>query len=180
MLVLLRTTKVYSILYCLVPSGLTIWPIMHSLPLEKCFWFNILVWTNTTMTIILTTFILPPAKAPKLTQNPKSTTLKASNCNADPLCQNVPYFPLFSEPVRLHGQGDFALTDVMLMESTEGFLSLDVSATECQNETTVLECRSMKYLETGKELCRCVPHYLRSYHKSVSFNSWIKPRKYLS
>ena len=72
------------------------------------------------------------------------------------------------------GKGDFALTDVILMDGTKGFLSLDVNVRNCTNETTVSECRSKKYLEIGKELCGCVPHYLRSSHKSVSFHTCIK------
>ena len=74
----------------------------------------------------------------------------------------------------LIGKGDFALTDVKVLDGTKGFLSLDIEVRKCQNETTILECRSKKYLEKGKKLCKCVPHYLRSFHISVSFHIWIK------
>ena len=63
------------------------------------------------------------------------------------------------------------------MDGTPGFLNLDIEVKECQSETTVVECRSKKYLELGKEICKCVPHYLRSFHMSVSFHTFMANTK---
>ena len=73
-----------------------------------------------------------------------------------------------SEPLRQHREGDFALTDVKEMDGTEEFLDMDVKVRKCQNEETVLECRSKKYLDIGKKKCGCIPHHLRSFHTMVT------------
>ena len=74
------------------------------------------------------------------------------------------------EPLRLYGEGDFALTDVKEMDGTPGFLDLDVGVKMCQNSETVLECKAKAYLNAGKEKCKCVPHHLRSFSSQVSFS----------
>ena len=75
---------------------------------------------------------------------------------------------IFIEPLQLSGKGEFALTDVKEMDGTEDFLDMDVKVRKCQNEETVLECRSRKYLDIGKKKCGCIPHHLRSFHKRVT------------
>ena len=54
------------------------------------------------------------------------------------------------------------------MEGTDEFLDLDDKDKNCQNEKSVLECRSKKYLDIGKEKCNCTPHHLRTYNETVS------------
>ena len=72
------------------------------------------------------------------------------------------------EPLRLYGEGDFALTDVKEMNGTQGFLDLDVGVKKCQNHESVLECKAKTYLDVGREKCKCVPHHLRSFSTTVS------------
>ena len=56
------------------------------------------------------------------------------------------------------------------MDGTEEFLDLDVKVKKCQNEETVLECKSktyLKYLDIGKRKCGCIPHHLRNFYTRV-------------
>ena len=71
------------------------------------------------------------------------------------------------EPLQLYGEGDFALTDVKELDGTEEFLDLDVKVRKCQNEETILDCRSRKYLDMGTKKCGCIPHHLMSFDKMV-------------
>ena len=61
--------------------------------------------------------------------------------------------------------------DVKEMSGTEGFLDFPVNISKCQNEESVLECRSKKYLEHGLNECDCIPHQLRTYYKTVRYLS---------
>ena len=54
------------------------------------------------------------------------------------------------------------------MSGTPEFLDLDDKVKKCQNEETILECRSRKYLDIGEKECGCIPHHLRSFHKQVT------------
>ena len=54
------------------------------------------------------------------------------------------------------------------MEGTEEFLNLAIEEKNCQNEESVLECRSKKYLDIGKDRCQCTPHHLRNFSKLVN------------
>ena len=54
------------------------------------------------------------------------------------------------------------------MSGTPEFLDLDDKVKKCQNEETILECRSRKYLDIGEKECGCIPHHLRSFHKKVT------------
>ena len=75
-------------------------------------------------------------------------------------------FLLFEEPLDLPGRGDYALTDVKEMDGTKEFLDW-----KCKNDKTVFECKNavmQKYLEIGKNECKCIPHNLRTSHKTVS------------
>ena len=53
------------------------------------------------------------------------------------------------------------------MDGTEEFLDLALEAKNCQNEESVLECRSKKYLDTGKNRCGCIPYHLRTSLRTV-------------
>ena len=54
------------------------------------------------------------------------------------------------------------------MEGTEEFLNLAVEDKNCQNQESVLECMSKKYLDIGKDKCECTPHHLRTFENTVS------------
>ena len=62
----------------------------------------------------------------------------------------------------------FVLTDLKELDGTEEFLDLDVKVSKCQNEESMLECRSRKYLDMGTKKCGCIPHHLMSFQKMVS------------
>ena len=59
-------------------------------------------------------------------------------------------------------------TEEFLHLADEEFLNLAEETKYCQNKKSVLECRSKKYLDIGKEKCNCTPHHLRTYNETVS------------
>ena len=61
--------------------------------------------------------------------------------------------------------------DVKEINGTEGFLDFPVEVSNCQNEESVLECKSKKYLDNGLNECGCIPHHLRTYYKTVRYLS---------
>ena len=79
----------------------------------------------------------------------------------------------FQDPLRLYGEGDYALANVKEMDGTEGFLSLADEVKKCQNKESVLECEANAYLDSGKKKCGCVPHHLRSFSMTVRGHSSI-------
>ena len=72
------------------------------------------------------------------------------------------------EPSQVDGKGDYALTDVYEMIGTKEFLGFPKEVRKCQNEESILECRSDKSLDTGKNMCKCTPHHLRNLYRTVS------------
>ena len=61
------------------------------------------------------------------------------------------------------------LTNVKDMYGTKDFFDFPVEVRKCQNEESVLECRSKAYLELGKKRCGCIPHRLRPFHRTVRY-----------
>ena len=79
----------------------------------------------------------------------------------------------FQDPLRLYGEGDYALANVKEMDGTEGFLSLADEVKKCQNKESVLECEANAYLASGRTKCDCVPHHLMSFSMTVRDHSSI-------
>ena len=76
-------------------------------------------------------------------------------------------FIFLQEPLRLYGEGDYALANVKQMDGTEGFLSLADEVKKCQNQESILECEANAYLDRGRTKCDCVPYHLMSFSTKV-------------
>ena len=67
----------------------------------------------------------------------------------------------------MYGEGNYALTDVKEIETTEAFLNLDEEIKDCQNLETYELCRANEY-RIGLKSCNCTPYALRNYTTMVS------------
>ena len=65
-------------------------------------------------------------------------------------------------PVRLHGEGSYAITDVKEITVSDEFLGLDETIRKCQNIEPFENCTTRQYLDTVKKECKCVPFALNT------------------
>ena len=81
----------------------------------------------------------------------------------------------YSAPVKLYGEGSYAITDVKEVKATDAFLSLDVNTKHCQTKESLDECTSRIYLNKMKEQCQCVSFTLQNFSSaSLVFDyNWI-------
>ena len=74
-----------------------------------------------------------------------------------------------TEPYRVYGEGDYALTDVKVIEGTDDYVELARPENRdlCQNEITFQDCLVEDLLKRGAATCNCTPIYLGNYTKQV-------------
>ena len=71
---------------------------------------------------------------------------------------SVAYFHLtYTEPLYLHGEGEYNLNVVKEVTVTESYLGLDKSVTECQMVEDFQECGTQHYITTLMRKCNCLP-----------------------
>ena len=77
------------------------------------------------------------------------------------------YFYLFSilEPVSLIGEGEYNLNALKEIEAKDSFLGLDQDVRKCQNDETLFNCTTRKYIEAVVSKCKCLPSNLRLFNK---------------
>ena len=77
----------------------------------------------------------------------------------------------FVDPQRYYGSGTYALTKVMNISGTEGYIDLAQPGKRglCQNVKPFQDCLMEDYMERGLEVCKCVPLYLRNLKKQVRY-----------
>ena len=63
--------------------------------------------------------------------------------------------------MQLSGEGKYNLNVLKEIEVSDDFLGLDQEQKECQNETTLQECKSKLYIDTLLDKCGCLPLGLR-------------------
>ena len=80
------------------------------------------------------------------------------------------YCILIIEPITFYGEGEYAVTDIKEVKVTKGFLSLAEKVKNCQNEETLNECQTKKYISVGLEKCNCTQYELRNFSKMVKLN----------
>ena len=68
---------------------------------------------------------------------------------------------MFSEPLRLKLGSEFNLNNVKVIEVTDEFLTLDKSIISCQNDESLEDCQTRKYVDTLVEHCNCLPFAIR-------------------
>ena len=71
------------------------------------------------------------------------------------------------EPLTFDGNGDYALSNVMEFEVTDGFINLGEEVTKCQNRESFEECSTREYLKRAREDCSCTPLSLSHLNDSV-------------
>ena len=68
---------------------------------------------------------------------------------------------LLSAPIKLFGEGSYAVSDVKEMEVTDEYLELDKNIRNCQTDESFESCSTRQYLDTLKSQCNCLPYALR-------------------
>ena len=66
-------------------------------------------------------------------------------------------------PVKLFGEGNYAITDIQKVSVTTQFLGLDPETRGCHLNTELEGCETKTYLEKLKEECGCVPNNIRRF-----------------
>ena len=66
-------------------------------------------------------------------------------------------------PVKLFGEGNYAITDIQKVNVTTQFLGLDPETRGCHLNTELEGCETKTYLEKLKEECGCVPNNIRRF-----------------
>ena len=64
---------------------------------------------------------------------------------------------LFTEPVKLIGEGKYNLNAVKEIKVTESFLGLDMKDRGCQNEEPLENCTTRHYINDLLQQCNCLP-----------------------
>ena len=78
----------------------------------------------------------------------------------------MPEFGIFSVPIRVYGEGDYALTDVKEVVGTDEYITLAKKKGLC-TEAGYQACLNTDYKRRGLEKCDCTPYFLRNYSKQV-------------
>ena len=77
----------------------------------------------------------------------------------------------FLEPLLLKIGNEYNLNNVKEISVTNDFLTLDKTITNCQNEESLQDCKTRKYIDTMVEQCKCLSFGIRnndevSHHKN--------------
>ena len=75
------------------------------------------------------------------------------------------YVKYFLEPLLLKIGNEYNLNNVKEISVTDDFLTLDKTIIDCQNEETLEDCKTRKYLDALDEQCKCLPFSIRNHDK---------------
>ena len=64
-------------------------------------------------------------------------------------------------PLKLFGEGNYAITDIKEVKVTEEFLGLDTAIRGCHRNSELEHCETKTYIEKAKRHCHCIPSHLR-------------------
>ena len=83
---------------------------------------------------------------------------------------------LFVDPVplKLFGEGNYAITDIQEVNVSEEFLGLDTETRGCTRNSELEGCETRTYLEKSKQECGCILNNIRRFfpeEKVSSFHS---------
>ena len=73
---------------------------------------------------------------------------------------------IFLEPLILKVGNEYNLNNVKEISVTDDFLTLDQSIIKCQNEESLQDCKTRKYVDTKFEQCKCLPFAIRNDDKA--------------
>ena len=71
------------------------------------------------------------------------------------------------EPLTFNGEGNYALSNVLEFEVTDGFINLGEEVTKCQNRESYEECSTREFLKLAWEKCACTPFSLSHLNDTV-------------
>ena len=69
----------------------------------------------------------------------------------------------FLVPLRLLGEGSYALSSVKQISVTEDYLKLSDDTRKCQNIESFEQCVTKHNLATISKACKCIPYWLRNF-----------------
>ena len=75
---------------------------------------------------------------------------------------------MFTEPLQLFGDGNYALSNVKEIKVSESFLNLESKVKKCQTQELLEECTSRQFMEKMIEGCNCTPFGLIRENSAIS------------
>ena len=66
-------------------------------------------------------------------------------------------------PLKLFGEGNYAITDIKEVKVTEEFLGLDTATRGCHRNSELENCETKTILEKAKLQCHCIPSNLKRF-----------------
>ena len=63
-------------------------------------------------------------------------------------------------PLKLYGEGAYAISDVKEVRATKAFLGLNDQTKRCQTKESIRDCSSRLHLSMIIEQCQCIPFNL--------------------
>ena len=89
---------------------------------------------------------------------------------------------MYLEPLSLRVGNEYNLNNVKEIEVTDDFLTLDQTIINCQNDESLEDCQTRKYVDEVVEQCKCFPFAIRKSHKVILCHSkkcQLSVKKYL-
>ena len=59
-------------------------------------------------------------------------------------------------------ENEYNLNNVKEISVTDAFLTLDKTIINCQNQESLQDCQTRKYMDTMVEQCKCLPFAIRN------------------
>ena len=66
-------------------------------------------------------------------------------------------------PLKLFGEGNYAITDIQEVKVTEDFLDLDAATRGCHRNSELEQCETKTFRQKMKEKCGCLPNNIRRF-----------------
>ena len=70
-----------------------------------------------------------------------------------------------SAPIKIYGEGHYAIGVAKALTATQSFLRLAESVTRCQSRGSREECLHSRYVREVRQACHCTPLTLKQYHQ---------------
>ena len=71
--------------------------------------------------------------------------------------KNINNKEFFEEPLKLYGEGNYALTSVKEVVVTDSFLSMKAETRNCQVDELYEDCETEEFLKKTRKFCSCIP-----------------------
>ena len=77
-------------------------------------------------------------------------------------------------PLKLFGEGNYAITDIQDVSVSEEFLGLDTDTRGCHRNSELEECETKTYREKMKDECGCIPDNLMRFSPEEKVSLYSK------